>query len=156
VDSFCCQIQWDSACVELANSPQFQGQCGCEGGGCGDPRTGSCFVVHDDDPFCSDAGCCSLVCAFDPSCCDIGWSQECVDIAIFFCGGGFETLMQVFQEGVDAGVREAVPPRVPPEGWIPPRLRAMPPVRVPVPKGFPQPQVRPDKQLAAPVAPSKK
>ncbi|MBM4110785.1 MAG: hypothetical protein FJ254_05430, partial [Phycisphaerae bacterium] len=53
------------------------------GAGCGTP--GACNVVHAT-PGCDDVTCCNLVCNLLPSCCDTGWDQSCVDIAIPECG----------------------------------------------------------------------
>jgi hypothetical protein len=38
-------------------------------------------------PGCNDFGCCMLVCAIDPACCDAAWDQSCVAIANELCGG---------------------------------------------------------------------
>lgn len=46
---------------------------------------GACNVVHAT-PGCSDVTCCNIVCNLFPSCCDTGWDQSCVDIAIPECG----------------------------------------------------------------------
>ncbi|MEY2712085.1 MAG: hypothetical protein RL005_307, partial [Planctomycetota bacterium] len=46
---------------------------------------GACNVVHAT-PGCDDVTCCNIVCNLFPSCCDTGWDQSCVDIAIPECG----------------------------------------------------------------------
>ena len=46
---------------------------------------GACNVVHAT-PGCDDTTCCNIVCNLFPSCCDTGWDQSCVDIAIPECG----------------------------------------------------------------------
>lgn len=46
---------------------------------------GACNVVHAT-PGCDDTTCCNIVCNLLPSCCDSGWDQSCVDIAIPECG----------------------------------------------------------------------
>jgi len=51
----------------------------------GCPATGGCGVVHAT-PGCSDATCCTSVCAANPLCCEIGWDQSCVDAAVAACG----------------------------------------------------------------------
>jgi len=51
----------------------------------GCPSTGGCGVVHAT-PGCSDATCCTAVCAANPLCCEIGWDQTCVDGAVAACG----------------------------------------------------------------------
>ncbi len=39
-------------------------------------------------PGCSDATCCTSVCAVDPACCDAAWDGLCVDAAVMVCGLG--------------------------------------------------------------------
>jgi hypothetical protein len=46
---------------------------------------GACNEVHAT-PGCDDVTCCNIVCNLFPSCCDTGWDQLCVDIAIPECG----------------------------------------------------------------------
>ena len=53
--------------------------------GAGCPGTESCGTVHAT-PGCSDATCCTNVCAANPLCCDIGWDATCVSTAIQLCG----------------------------------------------------------------------
>ena len=85
----CCngQFGWDSICVKMARQIP---ECGCNDiPFCGSPTTGDCLTVHAT-PFCNDLGCCQTVCATTPSCCDVngtGWTQECVNLASFFCSG---------------------------------------------------------------------
>lgn len=133
-DPFCCEIQWDTACVQRALLPINTASCGCEADGCGDPSNGSCLQEHTQ-PYCDDLGCCQTVCAFDPLCCDLAWSENCVAIAEFFCGGGFAPLTDAFGgttlDGVDTlgvGVKQGRGSmgRQLPQGWVNPRLRAAP------------------------------
>lgn len=49
------------------------------------PSAGACNEVHAT-PGCDDVSCCNIVCNLFPSCCDTGWDQSCVDIAIPECG----------------------------------------------------------------------
>ncbi|MBI4719316.1 MAG: hypothetical protein HY763_16085 [Planctomycetes bacterium] len=51
---------------------------------CGSEVTGDCFTPHDT-PFCNDGACCDKVCAFAPSCCENGWSPNCVALAERAC-----------------------------------------------------------------------
>jgi len=51
----------------------------------GCPATGGCGVVHAT-PGCSDATCCTAVCAANPLCCEIGWDETCVQGAVSACG----------------------------------------------------------------------
>lgn len=47
--------------------------------------TGACNVVHAG-LGCDNAVCCTAVCTFNPLCCEVGWDQGCVDLAIEQCG----------------------------------------------------------------------
>ncbi|MHC5024288.1 MAG: hypothetical protein ACYTGG_10335 [Planctomycetota bacterium] len=51
---------------------------------CGDPATGDCLEPNGT-PGCDNAGCCSLICAVDPYCCDTAWDQICADAAVATC-----------------------------------------------------------------------
>jgi hypothetical protein len=73
-DPFCCDTQWDSTCVEVANEI-----CTCSG-----VWAGNCFKVHAN-PWCNRAACCTEVCAMDPFCCDTQWDNFCVGEAYQFC-----------------------------------------------------------------------
>ena len=75
----CCTVSWDSGCVDLANS-----QCNWL---CGATSAGSCASSHAN-PSCSDAACCSTVCAIDPACCTFGWDGTCVFEAELYCVQG--------------------------------------------------------------------
>ncbi|NBQ15197.1 MAG: hypothetical protein EBU31_11490, partial [Proteobacteria bacterium] len=55
----CCSITWDTLCAQLADSS-------CAGL-CGASASGSCRSAHANGG-CSDATCCSAVCANDPPC----------------------------------------------------------------------------------------
>jgi alpha-tubulin suppressor-like RCC1 family protein len=85
VDPLCCSAQWDSLCANIALDSS---SCNCQSSLCA-PVCGnnpvSCFVAHST-PGCNDAGCCSLICGFEPSCCEDSWSETCVELAQFFCG----------------------------------------------------------------------
>ena len=47
--------------------------------------TGACNVVHTS-LGCDNAVCCTSICNFNPLCCEVGWDQGCVDLAIESCG----------------------------------------------------------------------
>ena len=66
------------SCFELASTPPVVG---CGGGN----SAQSCYVVHAT-PWCSDATCCAIVCAFDPFCCTTTWDSYCVQRATQLCG----------------------------------------------------------------------
>ncbi|MFM7809952.1 MAG: hypothetical protein ACKPEA_18790, partial [Planctomycetota bacterium] len=51
---------------------------------CGEPGSGSCFVAHPT-PGCDRGGCCSVVCAFTPACCDVQWDTNCASSALANC-----------------------------------------------------------------------
>jgi len=51
----------------------------------GCPGIGACGEVHATGG-CDDATCCSAVCGFDSSCCDVSWSADCVTAAVELCG----------------------------------------------------------------------
>jgi len=78
-DPYCCDIAWDEICA--AEGLQL-----CTGySSCLDLGPGfSCFLTHDE-PGCSNAGCCSVVCASVPDCCNISWDQTCVETAGILC-----------------------------------------------------------------------
>jgi hypothetical protein len=64
-----------SAAVAVALASLAHAQCG----------TGaSCHVVHAT-PWCNNAACCTVVCAFDPWCCNTGWDATCVSLADAEC-----------------------------------------------------------------------
>jgi hypothetical protein len=84
IDPSCCGDSWRPDCVALA---QKTPQCSCSDiPSCGSPATGDCLSVHAT-PYCNDAGCCGVVCGFDPSCCETEWSASCAAKAGFFCSG---------------------------------------------------------------------
>jgi len=47
--------------------------------------TGACDVVHAGFG-CNNAVCCTSICTFNPLCCEVGWDQGCVDLAVSTCG----------------------------------------------------------------------
>jgi hypothetical protein len=73
-DPFCCAVEWDKICVGLANTLCL---------GCGGVLEGSCFEVGPGN--CSDADCCTVVCAKDPFCCEQLWDGFCVTEAFSLC-----------------------------------------------------------------------
>ncbi len=81
-DPFCCDNAWDAICVSHAEDICLV----CGGTGCGDSAAGGCYVPNGS-PGCDDAGCCQMVCAADPSCCDDHWDETCAGSAAALCGG---------------------------------------------------------------------
>jgi len=75
-DPDCCNVAWDVACKDLANT-----LCGT----CGEPAAGDCCAPNGT-PGCDDAVCCRAVCEFDPICCASGWDAVCVNEAASICG----------------------------------------------------------------------
>lgn len=47
--------------------------------------TGGCGTVHPTGG-CNIPSCCATVCGLFPDCCDVGWDQTCVDLAVSQCG----------------------------------------------------------------------
>ncbi len=52
------------------------------GSPCG-PDSGPCDVAHGT-PGCDEVSCCTAVCAFQPTCCEIEWDALCVDLRDLF------------------------------------------------------------------------
>lgn len=73
-DPFCCNLQWDSICVNAAFNLCYN---------CGEPAAGSCFVTHG--PGCNDFECCQDVCTLDSYCCEVAWDNLCVNEANDLC-----------------------------------------------------------------------
>lgn len=82
VDSFCCDVRWDFACVLFA---QLNCNIG-EPGVCGGPNTESCYRAHAS-AACDDPECCATVCAISPSCCEQTWDILCAALANDVCIG---------------------------------------------------------------------
>lgn len=102
-DSFCCDVEWDSTCVDFANAL-------CGGGGvCGDPAAGACDVANGT-PGCDDGECCSNVCAEDPYCCDTAWDSLCVSGAAVLCFGGDPPKNDLCVDAIDLGSGDSVTP----------------------------------------------
>jgi hypothetical protein len=81
-DPFCCEEQWDEACVDIA---MFGG---CIGG-CipPEPPPPDHCCVANEGPGCLDAEIEACVCAQDPYCCSYTWDDVCVgDVDEFGCG----------------------------------------------------------------------
>jgi hypothetical protein len=51
---------------------------------CGSSDAGSCSTPHPT-PFCSNEGCCLVICNAMPECCEIGWLSDCADASDDFC-----------------------------------------------------------------------
>jgi len=81
-DTYCCDAQWDSSCVDIARTLTV---CGCSFE-CGDPCAGDCCRAHDNGA-CDDPACCSLICASDSYCCDTLWDSVCASTARETCIG---------------------------------------------------------------------
>ncbi|MCH9682652.1 MAG: hypothetical protein K0V04_14550 [Deltaproteobacteria bacterium] len=94
VDPFCCSVDWDGLCVDVANN-----DCGgCMGGGSGSgsgsgssggfpPGVGDCCAVNGSEG-CDDAAVQDCVCQGLPFCCNNDWVQQCVDEANLNCMAG--------------------------------------------------------------------
>ena len=100
IDPFCCELAWDTFCVDEAIV-----SCGLDcGGGCGDglcasdetceacpedcgecpPPKGACCEAGTT-AGCEDAACEALVCTASGFCCVDAWDGLCVDIALQVC-----------------------------------------------------------------------
>ena len=76
VDPTCCSFGWNERCVTIAKSICWSfGDC---------PGEEPCSSPHPT-PGCSDATCCSVVCDFDPLCCEVQWNSPCVSAARSLC-----------------------------------------------------------------------
>ena len=73
-DAFCCEVSWDSTCVDEADT-----LCGCDTCDHDVCETGDALVDG-----CSD--CVSDVCAADSFCCTVSWDSTCVGEAESICG----------------------------------------------------------------------
>ena len=78
IESFCCDIQWDAICADVAQEL-------CENcPGCGDVFAGSCCEANAS-PYCDDEACCDIVCGIEPYCCSIEWDSSCASTATALC-----------------------------------------------------------------------
>jgi len=75
-DPFCCEVTWDTVCVQNAAAV-------CSG--CGSLNAGDCCIIHPT-PHCSNGACCTTVCAIDPFCCQTAWDLGCTQLALVWCG----------------------------------------------------------------------
>ena len=84
VDDYCCNVEWDEVCTDLAhdlgcidcNGPDTQGT-DLPGDCCSPTRAAGCI-----DP---DVEAC--VCDADPFCCEVAWDEACVEDTDFYqCG----------------------------------------------------------------------
>jgi len=73
-DAVCCDEEWDSTCVFVANAV-------CSSL-CGSDANNSCFA-QGTTPGCDNETCCTAVCNLDPFCCNNRWDQNCVIYAGF-------------------------------------------------------------------------
>ena len=80
IESACCDVIWDSLCVDIAAS-----SCGGGGGVCGDVNSGDCYT-DTGTPGCDNQECCELICALDPFCCETSWDAICATAATENCG----------------------------------------------------------------------
>jgi|GEM_PF-526914 len=71
-DPHCCNVTWDSLCVQYAAQRCV--------GACGQPSSGNCYAEHGS-PGCRFEDCCKAVCRVDPLCCTEEWDDSCVKLA---------------------------------------------------------------------------
>ncbi len=81
-DTYCCQVEWDASCVDIAVTIDA---CNCTYD-CGDACAGSCCRAHAN-ANCDNADCCKVVCAQDNYCCTVEWDAVCASMARTSCNG---------------------------------------------------------------------
>ena len=74
-DPLCCEVGWDTDCVQLAVDV-------CQGLTC--PSPGGCLEPHFT-PGCEDSVCCHWTCALDAFCCYAAWDSICVEMTERLC-----------------------------------------------------------------------
>jgi len=75
VDSYCCDVAWDSLCVTAAFN--LCSDCGVAGTSvCTNPQVSN---------GCSDTSCCNTICTIDPYCCNVSWDALCAKQAAALC-----------------------------------------------------------------------
>lgn len=77
-DPPCCDASWDSLCVQRAYAT------------CSTPAgCGGIYPCSEPHPQggCSDVECCTLICGFDPHCCNVAWDGPCVAAYNCYCAG---------------------------------------------------------------------
>jgi hypothetical protein len=80
LDDFCCNVQWDSSCVQKA----LDNLDSCPNGH--PPQDNTCFEVETfersgcDDPVCQD-----IVCQTRPECCNEPYNEKCTETALEDC-----------------------------------------------------------------------
>ena len=67
-----------------SNNKDTPGAVNPECASCGDPASGSSYVVHGAGGS-KEGTCCTIVCAFTPDCCNIAWDANCVTSALANC-----------------------------------------------------------------------
>ncbi len=99
LDPYCCNTQWDGICAgeAIANCAT----CGTAAPTSCDNSDDSCCVAHPA-PFCSNPGCCAIVCALDPYCCSNQWDSICANEASQSCSECLPTLLPLNNECVAA------------------------------------------------------
>jgi len=83
IDSFCCDVFWDSICAAEANEicePDL-----CEGIPTEVEPCGDC-LVSNGTPGCENGACEEVVCAVDSFCCAVVWDSICAAEAADLCG----------------------------------------------------------------------
>lgn len=69
-DPFCCQVRWDSVCVQRMSVCSLL----CPTITCG--IGGNCFA-EQTQTNCGDTTCCNAECALDTYCCEVEWDSAC-------------------------------------------------------------------------------
>lgn len=86
VDPYCCQISWDSICVDEVRIVANNLVCTASQGSCQHTlcSTGAALVSGCDFPL--GSSCVANICAVDPYCCQGSWDRICVGEVESVCG----------------------------------------------------------------------
>jgi len=105
VDSFCCCVEWDSICVDVANNVcGFAETCQNAVGHC-------CEAQPENVAGCSDMDCCLAVCQCDPFCCNTEWDANCATEGFGETGCGAGVLCEMLCEPCPEGEYSCVSPQ---------------------------------------------
>ncbi|MEM6994373.1 MAG: hypothetical protein AAF721_27915 [Myxococcota bacterium] len=87
--AFCCQFEWDAACVDLAVTTCGGCDVADDTADTGPMDAGTCCDVQGT-PGCSNMEIQDCVCQADAFCCKMEWDGMCVDAAVAMCGANCE------------------------------------------------------------------
>lgn len=87
-DPFCCDTQWDDACVDIAAG---MAACECGGGGAEEGGGGADCCEPHEAVGCEVGECEDTICGDDPFCCDDQWDDVCSEAAFLEPSCGCES-----------------------------------------------------------------